>query len=64
MSETGVFDWILSGSDEGPSNSKEERAGEEAMKWARRLPHVYEHKCLATKKEGSRERRRCKGPHL
>jgi hypothetical protein len=28
MSETRVLDWILSDSDEGPSNGKEERAGE------------------------------------
>jgi hypothetical protein len=40
MSETRVLDWILSGSDEGPSNDKEECAGEGAMKWVRGLPHI------------------------
>jgi hypothetical protein len=50
--ETRVLDWILSGSDEGPSSGKEERAGEGAAKWARRLPHVSEHKCLAMTKRG------------
>jgi hypothetical protein len=54
MPETRVFDWILSDSDEGPSSGKEERAGEGPEKWARGLPHVCEHKCLATKK-------RCRG---
>jgi hypothetical protein len=48
MSETRVVYWILSGSDEGPSNDKEERAGEGASKWVRHLPHIFEHKCLAT----------------
>jgi hypothetical protein len=51
MPETRVFDWILSGSDEGPSSGKEERAGEGAAKWVRGLPHVCEHKCLATTKK-------------
>jgi hypothetical protein len=50
MPETRVLDWILSNSDEGPSSGKEERAGEGAAKWARGLPHVCEHKCLATMK--------------
>jgi hypothetical protein len=50
MSETRVLDWILSDSDEGPSSGKEELAGEGATKWARGLPHVCEHKCLATTK--------------
>jgi hypothetical protein len=59
MPKTRVLDWILSGSDKGPSSDKEEQAGEGAAKWARRLPHVCEHKC-----EGSREWRRCRGPHL
>jgi hypothetical protein len=54
MPETRVHDWILSDSDEGPSSSKEERAGEGVAKWARGLPHVFEHKCLATTK-------RCRG---
>jgi hypothetical protein len=54
MPETRVLDWILSDSDEGPSSDKEERAGEGAAKWARGLPHVCEHKCLATTK-------RCQG---
>jgi hypothetical protein len=54
MPETRILDWILSDSDEGPSSSKEERAGEVVAKWARGLPHVCEHKCLATKK-------RCRG---
>jgi hypothetical protein len=40
--------------DEGPSSGKEERAGEGAAKWASGLPHVCEHKCLATAK-------RCRG---
>jgi hypothetical protein len=50
MPETRVLDWILSDSDEGPSSSEEEHAGEGAAKWARGLPHVCEHKCLATTK--------------
>jgi hypothetical protein len=54
MSETRVLDWILSDSDEGPSNGKEECAGEGAAKWARGMPHVCEHKCLETTK-------RCRG---
>jgi hypothetical protein len=54
MSETRVLDWILSDSDEGPSSGKEECAGEGAAKWARGMPHVCEHKCLATTK-------RCRG---
>jgi hypothetical protein len=49
-----VLDWILSDSDEGPSSGKEEHAGEGAAKWVRGLPHVCEHKCLATMK-------RCRG---
>jgi hypothetical protein len=48
--DTRVLDWILSDFDEGPSSSKEERAGEGAAKWVRGLPHVCEHKCLATMK--------------
>jgi hypothetical protein len=52
--ETRVLDWILSDSDEGPSSGKEERASEGATKWVRGLPHVCEHKCLATTK-------RCRG---
>jgi hypothetical protein len=47
-----VLDWILSGSCEGPSSSKEERAGKRTAKWVRRLPLVCEHKCLETKKTG------------
>jgi hypothetical protein len=54
MPETRVLDWILSDSDEGPSSGKEERAGEGAAKWASGLPHVCEHKCLASTK-------RCRG---
>jgi hypothetical protein len=54
MPETRVLDWIPSDSDKGPSSGKEERAGEGAAKWARGLPHVCEHKCLATTK-------RCRG---
>jgi hypothetical protein len=54
MLETRVLDWILSDSDEGPNSSKEERAGEGAAKWLRGLPHICEHKCLATTK-------RCRG---
>jgi hypothetical protein len=50
MPETRVLDWILSDSDEGPSSGKEDRAGEGAAKWARGLPHICEHKCLATTK--------------
>jgi hypothetical protein len=52
MLETRVLDWILSGSDEGPSSGKEECAGEGETKWARLLPHVCEHKCLTTTKRG------------
>jgi hypothetical protein len=54
MPDTRVLDWILSDSDEGPSSGKEERASEAVAKWARGLPHVCEHKCLATTK-------RCRG---
>jgi hypothetical protein len=50
MPETRVINWILSDSDEGPSSGKEERAREGAAKWARGLPHVCKHKCLATTK--------------
>jgi hypothetical protein len=50
MPETRVLDWILSDSDEGPSSGKEEHAGEGAAKWASGLPHICEHKCLATTK--------------
>jgi hypothetical protein len=46
--ETRVLEWILSDSDEGPSSGKEERAGKGVAKWVRGLPHVCEHKCLAT----------------
>jgi hypothetical protein len=35
-----------------PSSGKEGRASEGAVKWARGLPHVCEHKCLATTKRG------------
>jgi hypothetical protein len=52
MPETRVRDWILSGSHEGPSSGKEERASEGAAKGARHLPHVWEHKCLAMTKRG------------
>jgi hypothetical protein len=52
MPETRFLDWILLNSDEGPSSSKEERAGEGTTKWVRGLPHVCEHKCLATMKRG------------
>jgi hypothetical protein len=52
MPETRVLNWILLGSDEGPSSGKEEHAGEGVAKWAGRLPHVCEHKCLATTKRG------------
>jgi hypothetical protein len=48
MPEMRVLNWILSDSDEGPSN------GKEAAKWARGLPHICEHNCLATTK-------RCRG---
>jgi hypothetical protein len=54
MLETRVLDWILLDSDKGPSSGKEERAAEGAVKWERGLPHVCEHKCLATMK-------RCRG---
>jgi hypothetical protein len=50
--ETRVLDWILSGSDERPRTGKEKCADEGAAKWARRLPHVCEHKCLAMTKRG------------
>jgi hypothetical protein len=50
MPETRVLDWILSDSDEGSSNGREESAGEGAAKWARGLLHVCEHKCLTTTK--------------
>jgi hypothetical protein len=52
MPNTRVLDWIFSGSDEGPSNGKEDRADERVAKWARCLPHVCENKCLATTKRG------------
>jgi hypothetical protein len=54
MPETRVLDYIHSDSDEGPNSGKKERAGEGAAKWARGLPHVCEHKYLATTK-------RCRG---
>jgi hypothetical protein len=54
MPVTRVLDLILSDSDEGPSSGKEERASEGATKWVWGLPHVCEHKCLATTK-------RCRG---
>jgi hypothetical protein len=50
MPEMRVLHWILSDSDDGPSSGKEERAGEGVAKWARGLPHICEHKCLATTK--------------
>jgi hypothetical protein len=50
MPETRVHEWIVSDLDEGPRSGKEERANEGAAKWARGLPHVCEHKCLATTK--------------
>jgi hypothetical protein len=50
LPETRVLNWILSDFDEGPSSGKEECAGEGAAKWASGLPHVCEHKCLATTK--------------
>jgi hypothetical protein len=50
MPGTRVLDWILSDFDEGPSNNKEERAGEGAAKWVRGLPLICEHKCLTTMK--------------
>jgi hypothetical protein len=62
--EMRVLDWILSGfdegqnsdkeecADEGPSSGKKECANEGAAKWARCLPHICEHKCLATTKRG------------
>jgi hypothetical protein len=34
----------------GPSSGKEEHVNERATKWTRHLPHVCEHKCLATTK--------------
>jgi hypothetical protein len=40
MPETRVLDWILSDSDERPSNGREEPIGEGAAKWVRGLPHV------------------------
>jgi hypothetical protein len=52
MPEMRVLDWIVSGSNEGPSSGKEEHAKDVAAKWARRLPHVCEHKCLAMTKRG------------
>jgi hypothetical protein len=52
MPETRVLDWILSNSNEGPSSNKEERADEAVEKSMRGLPHVCEHKCLATTKRG------------
>jgi hypothetical protein len=57
MPETRVLDWILSDSDEGPSSGKKDRVGEGTTKWARGLPHVCNHKCLATTKrfQGSGE---------
>jgi hypothetical protein len=54
MLEMRVLDWILSDSDKGPSSGKEERASKGEAKWARGLPHVCKHKCLATMK-------RCRG---
>jgi hypothetical protein len=56
MPETRVLYWILSDSDDGASSGKEDCAGAGAAKWARGLPHVCEHKCLATTK-------RCRGSY-
>jgi hypothetical protein len=50
MPETKVLDWILLDSNVGPSSGNEEPASEGAAKWARCLPHIREHKCLATTK--------------
>jgi hypothetical protein len=47
-----VLDWVFSCSDERLSSDKKECASEGAAKWARCLPKVCEHKCLATKKRG------------
>jgi hypothetical protein len=52
MPRTTVLYWILSDSNEGPSSGKEEHVVMGAAKWARGLPHVSEHKCLATTKRG------------
>jgi hypothetical protein len=52
MPGTRVLDLILSDSDEGRCSGKEERACEGVAKWARGLPHVCKHKCLATTKRG------------
>jgi hypothetical protein len=52
MPEMRVLDWILSDFDVGTSSGKEERASEGVAKWARGLPHVCEHKCLAMMKRG------------
>jgi hypothetical protein len=54
MPKARVLNWILSDSDEGRSSSREECADEGAAKWVRGLPHVCEHKCVATTK-------RCRG---
>jgi hypothetical protein len=47
-----ILDCILSDSDEGPSSGKEEHASEGVAKWARGLPHICEHNCLAMTKRG------------
>jgi hypothetical protein len=52
ISEMGVLYWILSSSNKGPSSGKEEHPGEGAIMWARGLPHICHHKCLAMTKRG------------
>jgi hypothetical protein len=52
MPGTRVIDLILSDSDEGRSSGKEECSCVLVAKWARGLPHVCKHKCLATMKRG------------
>jgi hypothetical protein len=50
MPGTRVLDWNPLRFRRGAKNGKEECAGEGAAKWVRGLPHICEHKCLATTK--------------
>jgi hypothetical protein len=63
MPGTRVLDWILWDSDEGPSSGKEEHAGEGAVKW-RGACLTFARQVSSNDEEGTRERRRCRGPHL
>jgi hypothetical protein len=64
MPETRVLDWILSDSDERPNCGKEERAGEGCSEVGEAPASHLRAQVSGNDKEGSRERRMCRGPHL